>query len=51
MSIRAALERRYRLLLDGLLVLLGFFDFAFADFVTFAHERLLLNEDYSKGRS
>jgi hypothetical protein len=30
------------LLLGGFLVLLGFFDFAFADFVAFAHEGLLL---------
>jgi hypothetical protein len=30
------------LLLGGLLVLLGFFDFAFADFVAFGHEGLLL---------
>ena len=32
-------EREKVLLLGGLLVLLGFFDFAFADFVAFAHER------------
>jgi hypothetical protein len=36
------LDREEVLLLGGFLILLGFFDFAFADFVAFAHERLLL---------
>ena len=30
-------EREEVLLLGGFLILLGFFDFAFADFVAFAH--------------
>ena len=33
------LGREEVLLLGGFLVLLGFFDFAFADFVAFAHEK------------
>jgi hypothetical protein len=38
------IRRSGGLLLDSLLVLLGFFHFAFTDFIAFAHERLLLNE-------
>jgi hypothetical protein len=44
------IRRSGGLLLDSLLVLLGFFHFAFADFVAFAHERLLLNEIGSSAR-